>query len=134
MSQGGETFVTIAKTERRMFISDWEYVTMEDIRIFIFDRNGNYDLGLSQTILVHSENEGLDSPVALSVYNDSFVVGLPWLSYDTFQGHAYVYERTASTGRYRRTADLTAPSDLEEGDSAFGAAVELSAGYAFIGK
>lgn len=134
ISQGGDTFVTTAKTERRMFTSDWEYVMMQDIHIFVYGRSVNDDLGLTQTILVHSENEGLDTPVALSVYNDRFLVGLPWLSYNTFQGHAYIYERSSGTRPYRRVADLVEQPYDSEGDSAFGAAVELSAAYAFVGK
>ena len=92
-----------------------------------------------QTILLHSENEGIDAPVALAVHSDMFIVGMPWLTYGTYLGHAYVYEKTLSskTGAYQftRVADLVAPSDDAASgvDNAYGATVAISADYSFVG-
>lgn len=134
ISEHGNTLITTAKTQRRMFTSDWDYVTMDDVHIYIYEKDsfGLY-FTLEQIILVHSQNEEIDMPVSLHFADNSFIAGLPWLSYSTFKGHAYVYERCIDSGLYVRAGDLTGAENLNYDDS-FGAAVALSGNHAFVGN
>lgn len=136
LSTNGDCLIVSSKKERRLFTSDWDYVTMMDTHIFIYERNElTNELALLQTILLHSENEGIDAPVSLSAFGHEFIVGLPWLTYGSFQGHAYIYTRDEESNMYVQTSDLMSPSgETDGGDNAFGAAVAMMADYSFVGK
>lgn len=131
-SNNGSVFLTTAMTKRRLFTTDWDYVIINDVHIFLYEKIADSNMVLKQTLLIRSENEGIDMPVSLAMYEDSFVVGLPWLSYSSFQGHAYIYKFSTSSDRYDLVADLISSEESPD-DDAFGTAVALSSKQVFIG-
>jgi hypothetical protein len=92
VSVGGEgnTLLVTGKVARKMDESDWSFVVMEDICVYVYSNSGEW--ALSQVLKLHSENQGVDSPTSSAIFGDNFIVGAPWTVFESFRGVAYVFK------------------------------------------
>lgn len=138
-----DKLISSGKVARRLFTSDWDFVTILDVNILIFERGKAVESGSehqqqhhythTQTISILCENEGIDSPVSISSYGGLLLIGLPWMAYETYAGRAYLYRR--QEGVFELECSLSAPeSHLNISSITFGAAVLVQSNYAFIGE
>jgi hypothetical protein len=95
VSKDATRLAVVSTSPRKMFTSDWEYVVLHDLVLFVYDVSASMSISASQTLIVSAENEGdnADTGVCVGLFDRWLIIGMPWFSFGQFAGRVLLYQR-----------------------------------------